>query len=188
MLQCLNSSILAGFCKLNDCWSLFKENSIFFKSSIENLKLLHIPSISIDYFSRAARDIAAGRAWRRDETNGCQFGTATEDVPLRTSVWASRRRGAQQSHGYFCQAHGELLAHTTRHESTRIFTAIVTAEAAVKLTLSLLRWHVSHLAEVNETINLAVTVRTRVTPSFKVRVCFRAILLCLILKRVLVAY
>ena len=33
-----------------------------------------------------------------------------------------------------------------------------------------------------------VTVRTRVTPSFRVRVCFRAILLCLILKRVLVAY
>ena len=35
-------------------------------------------------------------------------------------------------------------------------------------------------------ITTGVTARTRVTPSFKVRVCFRAILLCLILKRVLV--
>ena len=33
-----------------------------------------------------------------------------------------------------------------------------------------------------------VTVRTRVTPSFRVRVWFRATLLCLIFKRVLVAY
>ena len=33
-----------------------------------------------------------------------------------------------------------------------------------------------------------VTARTRVTPSFRVRACFRAILLCLILKRVLVAH
>ena len=51
-----------------------------------------------------------------------------------------------------------------------------------------LRWRGSLLAEVNENINV-VTVRTRVTPSFvRVRVCFRAILLCLILKRVLVAH
>ena len=33
-----------------------------------------------------------------------------------------------------------------------------------------------------------VTVRARVTPSFRVRVWFRAILFCLILKRVLVVH
>ena len=44
-----------------------------------------------------------------------------------------------------------------------------------------LRWHGSHSAVVNENIN-RVTARTRVTLSFKVRDCFRAILLCLILK------
>ena len=33
-----------------------------------------------------------------------------------------------------------------------------------------------------------VTVRTRVTPSFRVRVCSRAILVCVILKRVFVAH
>ena len=48
-------------------------------------------------------------------------------------------------------------------------------------------WHGSHSAEVNENINLGYS-QDQGTPSFRVRVCFRAILLCLILKRVLVAY
>ena len=42
-----------------------------------------------------------------------------------------------------------------------------------------LRWHGSHSEEVNKNINLGYS---------QVRVCFRANLLCLILKRVLVAH
>ena len=49
-----------------------------------------------------------------------------------------------------------------------------------------LRWDGSHSVEVNE--KTWVTVRTRVTPSFMVRFCFRAIMLYLILKWVLVAH
>ena len=52
----------------------------------------------------------------------------------------------------------------------------------------LLRWHGCPSAEVNENINLGYSQDDRVTPSFRVRVWFRAILLCLILKRVLVAH
>ena len=41
-------------------------------------------------------------------------------------------------------------------------------------------WHSSHSAEVNENINLRYS-QDQGTPNFRVRVCFRAILLCLIL-------
>ena len=47
-----------------------------------------------------------------------------------------------------------------------------------------LRWHGSHSAEVNENINLGYGQ----DQSFRVRVCFRAIMLFLILKRVLVTH
>ena len=51
-----------------------------------------------------------------------------------------------------------------------------------------LRWDVSHPAEVNKNINLGYSQDQGFTPSFRVRAFFRAILLCLILKRVLVAH
>ena len=47
--------------------------------------------------------------------------------------------------------------------------------------------HGSRSAEVNKNINLGYS-QDQITPSFKVRVCFRAILLCQILKMVLVAH
>ena len=37
-------------------------------------------------------------------------------------------------------------------------------------------WDISHLVEVNDNINLGYS-QARVTPSFRVRACFRAILL-----------
>ena len=54
----------------------------------------------------------------------------------------------------------------------------------MRLIMHQLRWQACHLVEVSESITLGYS-QDQVTPSFKARVCFRAILLCLLLERVL---
>ena len=72
-------------------------------------------------------------------------------------------------------------------EWTRVnFLTLRQARVRVRARLRVLRWDGSHSAEVNENINLYS--RTRVTSSFRLRAWFRAVLLCLILKRVLAAH
>ena len=75
------------------------------------------------------------------------------------------------------------VKHASQNDYMYPFAFMPKSTRFVRFSVIQLRWRWSLSVGVNEIVNLRVTVRTRVTPSFRVRVWFRAILLCLILKK-----